>query len=172
MHTDEFSDVRLTICCGAKIFDETFSKRENHEFHSDVYNEQSRLFAVALVGNFRFKFNFSLKMPSLNSLKTVSVKLQEVATPQNKMSFLNWLIKMHKVKRFSKSKAEPVFQVFRKHPITRGMASYLLIWPVGNIIQQTLSDQEKFDVWKIIRFGLYGCFITAPSLYGNIFLAI
>jgi hypothetical protein len=104
-------------------------------------------------------------MPSLNSLKTVTVKLQEVATPQNKMNVLNLLNSVHKVKRFAKSKSEPAFQVFRKHPITRGMASYLLIWPVGNVIQQILSDQEKFDLWRIARFGLYGCFITAPSLY-------
>lgn len=104
-------------------------------------------------------------MPSLNSLKNVTVKLQEVATPQNKLNILNWLNSLHKIKRFGKAKAEPVFQMFRKHPITRGMASYLVIWPVGNVVQQILSDQEKFDVWKIVRFGLYGCFITAPSLY-------
>ena len=84
-------------------------------------------------------------MPSLNSLKTVSVKLQEVATPKNKMSFLNWLNGLHKVKRFSKSKAEPVFQVFRKHPITRGMASYLVIWPGNSIMPLREEVFNKID---------------------------
>lgn len=88
-----------------------------------------------------------------------------LTSPHNKMNLIRALNVLHKVKRFGKAKSEPAFQVFRKHPITRGMASYLFIWPVGNIIQQTLSDQEKFDVWKIIRFGLYGALITAPSLY-------
>lgn len=88
-----------------------------------------------------------------------------VATPANKMSFLRMLNALHKVKRFGKAKSEPAFQVFRKHPVTRGMTSYLFIWPLGNMIQQSMSDQKKYDWWKIIRFGLYGALITAPSLY-------
>lgn len=88
-----------------------------------------------------------------------------LATPANKMNVIRWLTFLHKIKRFGKDKSEPVFKVFRKHPITRGMASYLLIWPTGNIIQQILSNQEKFDYWRIVRFGLYGALITAPSLF-------
>lgn len=88
-----------------------------------------------------------------------------VPTPKDKMNIIKFMVEVHKVKRFSKAKSEPAFQVFRKHPITRGMASYLVIWPFGNVIQQTLSDQDKYDWWKVIRFGLYGCLITAPSLY-------
>lgn len=88
-----------------------------------------------------------------------------ISSPQNKMNMIRVLMTLHKVKRFGKAKSEPAFQVFRKHPVTRGMASYLFIWPLGNIIQQTISKQEKYDWWKIIRFGLYGALITAPSLY-------
>ena len=89
----------------------------------------------------------------------------KVATPENKMNFIRVLIGLHKVKRIGKSKAEPAFQVFRKHPVTRGMASYLIMWPMGNIVQQLISNQEKYDWWRIVRFGLYGALITAPSLY-------
>lgn len=100
---------------------------------------------------------------------TVESKVIKVATvvssPKNKMNILRAMNLVHSVKRFSKKKAEPVFEVFRKHPITRGMASYFFIWPLGNVIQQTISDQERYDWWKIARFGLYGAFITAPSLY-------
>ncbi|CRK96649.1 CLUMA_CG010054, isoform A [Clunio marinus] len=81
------------------------------------------------------------------------------------MNLLRLMFTFHKARRYAKSKAEPAFQIFRKHPITRGMASYLFIWPFGNTIQQIMSDQEKFDYWKIVRFGIYGALITAPSLY-------
>lgn len=89
----------------------------------------------------------------------------KVATPENKMNLIRMLIGLHKVKRFGKSKSEPAFQVFRKHPITRGMAHYLFMWPLGNMVQQSVSSQEKYDWGKIIRFGLYGAIITAPALY-------
>jgi hypothetical protein len=88
-----------------------------------------------------------------------------LASAHNKMTIIKLFAQLHGVKRFFKMKSEPIFQVFRKHPITRGMASYLVIWPTGNIIQQTLSDQTEYDIWRVIRFGLYGCFITAPGLF-------
>lgn len=89
---------------------------------------------------------------------------QTISNPTNKMNIVKTLLALHKVKRFGKAKSEPAFQVFRRHPVTRGMASYLYIWPLGSVIQQTISNQE-YDWWKIIRFGLYGCLITAPALY-------
>lgn len=107
-------------------------------------------------------FSEPFKMTVAERVATVATK---VATPENKMNFIRMLIGLHKVKRFGKSKSEPAFQVFRKHPITRGMASYLFMWPLGNIVQQSISNQEKYDWWRIIRFGLYGAIITAPSLY-------
>lgn len=101
----------------------------------------------------------------------VVIAATKVATPENKMNFIRVLIGLHKFKRFGKSKSEPAFQVFRKHPVTRGMASYLFMWPVGSLIQQTLTSNEKYDWWRIIRFGLYGAFITAPALYTWVKLA-
>lgn len=98
---------------------------------------------------------------AIMTLKVVTV----VSSPKNKMNILRVLDLLHRVKRFGKGKSEPVFQVFRKHPITRGMASYFFMWPLGNVIQQTIYDQEKYDWWKIIRFGFYGAFITAPMLF-------
>jgi len=90
-----------------------------------------------------------------------------------KMSFLKAMNALHKTKMFGKNRSEPLWKVFRKHPVTRGMAAYLVIWPTGNIIQQTLCKDrdEKYDWMKVLRFGLYGCFITAPSLYAWVRLA-
>lgn len=94
-----------------------------------------------------------------------------LATNQNKFLLVKLMLSLHNVKRFFKIRAEPIYQVFRKHPITRGMASYLVIWPVGSVLQQIWSDYEKIDFWKVARFGLYGSLITAPSLYGWIRLS-
>lgn len=96
--------------------------------------------------------------------KVVTVATK-VATPENKMNFIRMLIGLHKVKRFGKSKTEPAYQVFRRHPVTRGMASYLFMFPFGNMVQQSLSSQEKYDWNRVFRFGLYGAFFTAPSLF-------
>lgn len=93
--------------------------------------------------------------------------LSTMASPNTKMNVLKTMIAVHKAKQLSRtsSLAVPFWKVFKKHPITRGMASYLVIWPTGNIIQQIITGQEKIDWWRVIRFGIYGCLITAPSLY-------
>lgn len=100
------------------------------------------------------------RMAAANSAK-------QVDSAKAKMTFLKAMNAMHKTKMFGKNHSEPLWKIFRRHPITRGMASYLVIWPTGNIIQQTLckGENEKYDWWKVARFGLYGCFITAPCLY-------
>lgn len=96
-----------------------------------------------------------------------------MTSPKSKMTFLKALNALHKTKMFGRNNSEPLWKVFRKHPITRGMASYLVIWPTGNIIQQTLLKEkdESIDWMRVMRFGLYGCFITAPCLYGWIKLS-
>lgn len=96
-----------------------------------------------------------------------------VKAAQAKMNFLQVMNAVHKTKMFGKNKSEPMWKVFRRHPITRGMASYLVIWPTGNIIQQTLckGTDEKYDWLKVMRYGLYGCFVTAPILYGWVRIA-
>jgi protein Mpv17 len=38
--------------------------------------------------------------------------------------------------------------LFKKYPIIRGMASYTIIWPTGNIIHQTIDGK---------RWGEYSC---------------
>lgn len=55
-----------------------------------------------------------------------------------------------------------------KYPVTRGMLSYSIIWPVGNLIQQILggANLDTIDWKKCLRFSIYGGLITAPSLYG------
>jgi hypothetical protein len=103
----------------------------------------------------------TVMMASSNAAKVT------VNSAKAKMKFLNALNTLHKTKMFGRNRSEPLFKVFRKHPITRGMASYLVIWPTGNLIQQTLckDKDEKYDIWKMVRFGFYGCFITAPTLF-------
>lgn len=103
----------------------------------------------------------------------VSTAVRAINSDGAKMKFLKAMNAVHKTKMFGKNRSEPLWKVFRKHPVTRGMAAYLVIWPTGNLIQQTLckSQNEKYDWMKVLRFGLYGCFITAPSLYAWVKLA-
>lgn len=106
-----------------------------------------------------------------NKMATVSATTKALNSANAKMNILRAMNAVHKTKMFGKNNSEPLWKVFRKHPVTRGMASYLVIWPTGNIIQQTLCKEEKYDWWKVIRFGLYGCFVTAPTLYAWVRLA-
>lgn len=69
---------------------------------------------------------------NLKCLRTESTDVT-VKAEKAKMTFLNVMNAMHKTKRFGKTKSEPLWKVFRKHPVTRGMASYLVIWPTGNV---------------------------------------
>lgn len=52
-----------------------------------------------------------------------------------------------------------------KYPVTRGMASYAVIWPLGSVIQQTMAGVEEYDYAKIARFCLYGSCYVAPTLH-------
>ncbi|KAL7027044.1 hypothetical protein ACKWTF_005277 [Chironomus riparius] len=103
----------------------------------------------------------------------ISVSARAMNSGNAKMSFLNAMNAVHKTKMFGRNRSEPLWKVFRKHPVTRGMAAYLVVWPTGNIIQQTLckNREDNYDWMKVLRFGLYGCFITAPSLYAWVKLA-
>lgn len=56
------------------------------------------------------------------------------------------------------------------YPVTRGMASYAVIWPTGCLIQQMAFGDDKFDFTRAARFGLFGAFYVAPTL--NIWLTI
>lgn len=53
----------------------------------------------------------------------------------------------------------------RKHPISRGMGAYALLWPASNITQQLLQGRESIDWWEAFRFSLWGTGFVAPSIY-------
>ncbi|XP_025416387.1 mpv17-like protein isoform X2 [Sipha flava] len=50
------------------------------------------------------------------------------------------------------------------YPVTRGMASYAVIWPTGCLIQQVAFGDDEFDLARAARFGLFGAFYVAPTL--------
>ncbi|XP_046680973.1 protein sym1-like [Homalodisca vitripennis] len=52
-----------------------------------------------------------------------------------------------------------------KHPLSRGMISYALIWPAGSLIQQTIAGEEKYDFIKAARYSLWGSCYVAPALH-------
>lgn len=53
----------------------------------------------------------------------------------------------------------------KKYPLSRGIASYAIIWPLGSIIQQTILSEDKYDFAKVGRFCLYGSCYVAPTLH-------
>lgn len=84
--------------------------------------------------------------------------------------------------------------ILTKYPLVKGMLFYVITWPTGNIIQQTIDGKrwgndfftllsaswhvfhihtnkfilksETYD-WKMcLRFACYGSLYVAPSLYG------
>lgn len=59
-----------------------------------------------------------------------------------------------------------------KHPVTRGILSYSIIWPAGCFLQQVLfNEDEKISWTKCLRFMIYGGFFVAPTLYAWIRLS-
>ncbi|KAL1140633.1 hypothetical protein AAG570_000563 [Ranatra chinensis] len=57
-----------------------------------------------------------------------------------------------------------VVEFTHRYPVTRGMASYAVIWPLGSLIQQTVEGREKYDLWRTARFSFYGSCYVAPTL--------
>ncbi|XP_076058788.1 uncharacterized protein LOC143035750 [Oratosquilla oratoria] len=56
--------------------------------------------------------------------------------------------------------------VLIKYPVSRGMATYLVLWPASNFLQQVMDgSREKFDLMEMIRYGLYGSCVNAPLIY-------
>lgn len=54
----------------------------------------------------------------------------------------------------------------KKYPITRGMLTYSIIWPISNLCQQTMAGRKELDFVEALRFSLYGSCFVAPTLYG------
>lgn len=63
------------------------------------------------------------------------------------------------------TKLSQVILFSKKYPLSRGMASYAIIWPLGSIIQQTIISEDKIDFAKVGRFCLYGSCVVAPTLH-------
>ncbi|XP_014283171.1 uncharacterized protein [Halyomorpha halys] len=57
-----------------------------------------------------------------------------------------------------------------KYPVSRGMATYAITWPVASLFQQHLEGREKYDYWRTARFLLYGSLYVAPTL--NLWMSI
>ncbi|KAK9512907.1 hypothetical protein O3M35_001218 [Rhynocoris fuscipes] len=57
-----------------------------------------------------------------------------------------------------------------KYPLSRGMASYAIIWPIGSLVQQHIEGREQYDFMRVARFMLYGSCYVAPTL--NLWLRI
>ncbi|XKL68551.1 hypothetical protein PGB90_004042 [Kerria lacca] len=49
-------------------------------------------------------------------------------------------------------------------PMIRGMITYSITWPIGNLIQQTF-EVEKYNLAQTLKFGLYGSLYVAPTIH-------
>jgi len=56
-------------------------------------------------------------------------------------------------------------EISQKYPIVRGMASYSIIWPAANLMQQKIMGKEEFNYVEALRFSLYGSLYVAPTLF-------
>ncbi|XP_064104611.1 mpv17-like protein [Macrobrachium nipponense] len=62
--------------------------------------------------------------------------------------------------------AKGAYKVFDKYPVTRGMVAYALLWPAGNLLQQSLDgSRTSLDLLEVLRYGAYGSCITAPLIH-------
>lgn len=53
-----------------------------------------------------------------------------------------------------------------KYPILRGMATYSVLWPTSNLVQQSMDKtREKYDPMESLRYLVLGTFATAPTVY-------
>uniref|UniRef100_A0A1B6KRL9 Mpv17-like protein n=1 Tax=Graphocephala atropunctata TaxID=36148 RepID=A0A1B6KRL9_9HEMI len=62
------------------------------------------------------------------------------------------------------SKFSQIVKFSKKYPVSRGMTSYAIIWPLGSLVQQTMLEEE-YDYAKVARFCLYGSCYVAPTLH-------
>ncbi|XP_011688171.1 PREDICTED: mpv17-like protein isoform X2 [Wasmannia auropunctata] len=56
-------------------------------------------------------------------------------------------------------------EISQKYPIVRGMASYSIIWPTANLLQQKIRGKEELNYAEAARFGLFGSLYVAPTLF-------
>lgn len=57
-------------------------------------------------------------------------------------------------------------RVGEQYPIVRGMATYSLLWPTSNLVQQSLDKtRDNYDLTESVRYFILGTFATAPTVY-------
>lgn len=56
-------------------------------------------------------------------------------------------------------------EITKKYPVLRGMASYMVIWPAGSLLQQKMTGREQLSYTEALRFSIYGGCFVAPTLY-------
>lgn len=57
-------------------------------------------------------------------------------------------------------------KVGEQYPILRGMATYSLLWPTSNLVQQSMDKtRDKYDPMESLRYLVLGTFATAPTVY-------
>lgn len=56
--------------------------------------------------------------------------------------------------------------VGEQYPIVRGMATYSVLWPTSNLVQQSLDKtRDGYDLTESLRYLVLGAFATAPTVY-------
>ena len=56
--------------------------------------------------------------------------------------------------------------VFNEYPILRGMATYSVLWPTSNSVQQSMDTRrEQIDIKEVLRYFTLGTFAVAPTVY-------
>ncbi|XP_069672625.1 mpv17-like protein [Periplaneta americana] len=58
-----------------------------------------------------------------------------------------------------------VLVFFNKYPMSRGVATYAVIWPVSNLCQQAITGKENFDFRQALRYCAFGALYVAPTLH-------
>ncbi|XP_050695658.1 PXMP2/4 family protein 4-like isoform X3 [Eriocheir sinensis] len=63
-------------------------------------------------------------------------------------------------------------KVGEQYPIFRGMATYSVLWPTSNLVQQSMDEtRNKYDPVECLRYLVLGTFVTAPTVYAWVKLA-
>lgn len=54
------------------------------------------------------------------------------------------------------------------YPILRGMISYSVVWPIGNLMEQSLMEKRNirtYDYGKCMRVSLHGALFMGPTMF-------
>lgn len=66
-------------------------------------------------------------------------------------------------------------KIFKAYPVTRTMASYAVLYPVANLVQQKVTNRDRnegllegLDGREAFRFMLYGTLCHAPLVHNGL----